>query len=95
MRSSLIPTCLALALPTLAPAKVTPESPEAVPGETPQVPFGDRPYTAAADGRPVLDGIVWYGTWEAAMAEMERTGKPVMLHMGSPRDRKTCVPGTW
>jgi len=44
---------------------------------------------------PVTDGIVWYGTWEAAMAEMERTGKPVMLHMGSVRDRTTCVPGVW
>ena len=44
---------------------------------------------------PVPDGIVWYGTWKDAMAEMERTGKPVMLHMGSPRERNSCVPGTW
>ena len=44
---------------------------------------------------PVTGGIVWYGTWEAAMAEVERTGKPVMLHMGSPRDRLTCIPGYW
>jgi len=44
---------------------------------------------------PVVDGIVWYGTWEDAMAEKERTGKPVMLHMGSPRCPTTCVPGTW
>ncbi len=44
---------------------------------------------------PVTNGIVWYGTWEAAMAEVERTGKPVLLHMGSPRDRLTCVPGYW
>lgn len=45
----------------------------------------------------VADGIVWYGTWEAAMAEYERTGKPVMLHFGSPRcpDNEVCVPGTW
>lgn len=44
---------------------------------------------------PVSDGIVWYGTWEDAMAEKERTGRPVMLHMGSPRNPTTCVPGTW
>ena len=44
---------------------------------------------------PVSDGIVWYGTWEDAMAEKERTGKPIMLHMGSPRCPTTCVPGTW
>ena len=43
----------------------------------------------------MLDGVIWYGTWEAAMAEQERTGKPVMLHMGSPRCRNTCVPGAW
>jgi hypothetical protein len=47
---------------------------------------------------PQADGIVWYGTWEAAMAEKERTGKPVMLHFGSPRaptENVVCVPGTW
>jgi streptogramin lyase len=49
-------------------------------------------------GVPGADGIVWYGTWEAAMAEKERTGKPVMLHMGSPRypsSEGARVPGTW
>ena len=46
---------------------------------------------------PRTDGIVWYGTWEDAMAEKERTGKPVMLHFGSPRCPKdgVNVPGTW
>lgn len=46
---------------------------------------------------PMTDGIVWYGTWEGAMAEKERTGKPVMLHFGSPRCPKkgVNVPGTW
>ena len=42
---------------------------------------------------PVTNGIVWYGTWEDAMAEKERTGKPVMLHFGSPRCQN--VPGVW
>lgn len=46
---------------------------------------------------PVDSGIVWYGTWEDAMAEKQRTGKPVMLHMGSPRcaSAGVKVPGTW
>ncbi|MEO0652647.1 MAG: hypothetical protein AAFZ65_18385 [Planctomycetota bacterium] len=46
---------------------------------------------------PMGNGIVWYGTWEAAMAEKERTGKPVALHFGSPRcpNGTVCVPGTW
>jgi hypothetical protein len=47
---------------------------------------------------PMTDGIVFYGTWEDAMAEKERTGKPVLLHFGSPRipsEQKVCVPGTW
>jgi len=47
---------------------------------------------------PGEDGIAWYGTWEDAMAEKERTGKPVMLHMGSPRYpsiKGRRVPGTW
>ncbi|MFT7669243.1 MAG: hypothetical protein ACI8X5_001943 [Planctomycetota bacterium] len=44
---------------------------------------------------PVINGIVWYGAWEDAMAEVERSGRPVMLHMGSPRCPDTCVPGTW
>jgi hypothetical protein len=44
---------------------------------------------------PVKDGVIWYGTWEGAMAERDRSGKPIMLHMGSPRDRSTRVPGAW
>ena len=46
---------------------------------------------------PMEDGIIWYGTWEDAMAEMNRTGKPVLLHFGSPRrpKDKVCVPGAW
>lgn len=46
---------------------------------------------------PQEDGIVWYGTWEGAMAEKERTGKPILLHFGSPRrpTKQVCVPGAW
>ena len=71
-------------------------------------PRPDRPdygelYAEVAPGEddplsvPVTDGIVWYGTWEDAMAEKERTGRPVMLHFGSPRCPASGVnvPGTW
>lgn len=46
---------------------------------------------------PFPDGIVWYGNWEDAMAEQDRTGKAVMLHFGSPRcpSKGVNVPGTW
>jgi hypothetical protein len=46
---------------------------------------------------PSESGIVWYGTWEDALAERDRTGKPVALHFGSPRRPKdfVCVPGAW
>lgn len=82
--------CLALTLPI--PALAATQAPDGQQQEA---------TAEAAEARlldsilPVSDGIVWYGTWEDAIAEMERTGKPVMLHMGSPRERNTCVPGTW
>ena len=72
--------------------------------ETPADPYADqvgKDFEWVEEGEfdhasiPVLDGVVWYGRWEDAAAEMERTGKPLMLHMGSPRCRNTCVPGTW
>lgn len=61
------------------------------------------PYEEVAIGgkdplsQPVPGGIVWYGTWEDAIAEVERTGKPLMLHFGSPRcpEKGVNVPGTW
>ena len=43
--------------------------------------------------RPRADGIVWYGVWRDAVAEVERTGKPMLLHFGSPRCME--VPGVW
>lgn len=37
--------------------------------------------------------VNWYGLWEDAVAEAERTGKPLLIHMGSPRHIR--VPGVW
>ena len=38
-------------------------------------------------------GAVWYGLWEDAVAEVERTGKPLLIHFGSPRHIEVC--GVW
>ncbi len=35
----------------------------------------------------------WYGLWEDAVAESKRTGKPLLVHMGSPRHIR--VSGVW
>ena len=79
------------ALPALAVGQA-PDSRAATPDLREVEPGGKDPLSI-----PVTDGIVWYGTWEDAMAEKERTGKPVMLHFGSPRcpESGCYVPGTW
>ena len=83
-----------LALCTLSAFGVAqePESTTEAPDLREVEPGGEDPLSI-----PVTDGIVWYGTWEDAMAEKERTGKPVMLHFGSPRcpEGGCYVPGTW
>lgn len=38
-------------------------------------------------------GIVWHGVWEDALDEVRRTGRPLLLHFGSPRCMQ--VPGVW
>ena len=39
------------------------------------------------------NGIAWYGTWEAAKSEAERTGKPILLLSAAPQCQG--VPGIW
>ncbi len=41
----------------------------------------------------VENGITWYGRWEDAVAEVQRTGKPLLVHFGSPRVMQVC--GVW
>jgi hypothetical protein len=48
----------------------------------------DDPLTTA-----IPNGIVWYGKWEDAVAEMNRTGRPILLHFGSPQVMNVC--GVW
>ncbi len=41
----------------------------------------------------VENGIVWYGVWEDAVAEVQRTNRPLILHFAAPRCQ--AVPGVW
>lgn len=113
MEFTLASLCLAALLPATAAPSPQAEAPVATAkeaaapkkaaadsDETPYV--HDYEFVPAGEFDPAsvpsADGIAWYGTWEAAMAEKERTGKPVMLHMGSPRCPAKPgyrVPGTW
>lgn len=37
--------------------------------------------------------IQWFGTWEAAKAEAQRTGRPILLTSAAPQCKGT--PGIW
>ena len=38
-------------------------------------------------------GIAWFGKWDDALAEAQRTGKPILLMSAAPQC--TGVPGMW
>lgn len=42
---------------------------------------------------PTEPGIAWFGTWEAALAEAKRTGRPILFHSAAPKCQN--VPGVW
>ena len=96
-------TLFALTFCALGLAPVQEPAKEGAPAAKPEDPDYAELYAEVEAGKedplsiPMTDGIVWYGTWEDAMAEKERTGKPVMLHFGSPRCpiKGVSVPGAW
>ncbi|MEM9379514.1 MAG: hypothetical protein AAGB93_06135 [Planctomycetota bacterium] len=55
------------------------------------------------DGRPVgpaevhepptEQGIAWFGTWDAALAEAKRTRRPILFMSAAPQCQG--VPGVW
>jgi hypothetical protein len=47
--------------------------------------------TAPAAATPAR--IQWFGTWEAAKAEAQRTGRPILLTSAAPQCKGT--PGIW
>lgn len=55
--------------------------------------FCEEVVTGADSCAGATKGAVWYGLWEDAVAEVERTGKPLLIHFGSPRHIEVC--GVW
>ncbi len=49
--------------------------------------------TTATDQEQYPAGVAWFGTWEGALAEASRTGKPILLLSAAPQCRG--VPGIW
>lgn len=73
-----------------------------VPTVRPQDP-GAAPRDPARDERPrgplpvheppAEPGIAWFGTWEQALAEARRSGRPILFHSAAPQCQR--VPGVW
>ncbi|MBM3989685.1 MAG: hypothetical protein FJ298_01615 [Planctomycetes bacterium] len=42
---------------------------------------------------PTEPGIAWFGTWSEALAEAERTGRPMLFMSAAPQCQR--VPGVW
>lgn len=57
--------------------------------------FAQRPRSGAVDvhQQPAAPGIAWFGVWSDALAEAQRTNRPILLMAAAP----SCqgVPGVW
>ncbi|MEO0663746.1 MAG: hypothetical protein AAFZ87_19605 [Planctomycetota bacterium] len=42
---------------------------------------------------PDAAGIAWFGTWEGALTEAKRTGRPILFQSAAPQCQS--VPGVW
>lgn len=42
---------------------------------------------------PEAPGIAWFGTWDGALAEAKRTGRPILFMSAAPQC--SGVPGVW
>lgn len=42
---------------------------------------------------PAAAGIAWFGTWDGALAEAKRTGRPILFMSAAPQCQG--VPGVW
>ena len=59
---------------------------------------GGRPERSGPQTPDVLEvptepSIAWFGSWEAGLAEAERTGRPILLMSAAPQCHG--VPGMW
>ena len=50
-----------------------------------------EPYREIASEYPA--GVAWWGTWDGALSEAKRTGKPILLLSAAPHCH--VVPGIW
>jgi len=60
----------------------------------PQPPAGARPPgPLPVHEEPTEPGIAWFGTWSEALAEAERTGRPMLFMSAAPQCSR--APGVW
>ena len=52
-----------------------------------------RPGAVDVHQQPAAPGIAWFGVWSEALAEAQRTNRPILLMSAAP----SCqgVPGVW
>lgn len=59
-----------------------------------QPPAGARPPgPLPVHEEPTEPGIAWFGTWSEALAEAQRTGRPLLFMSAAPQCSR--VPGVW
>ncbi|MEZ6014140.1 MAG: hypothetical protein R3F49_03425 [Planctomycetota bacterium] len=76
---------------TLIPLLVTLQGP--VWGQSKEGPKGRPTGPLEVHEPPASAGIAWFGTWDAALAEAERTGRPMLFMSAAPQCQN--VPGVW
>jgi hypothetical protein len=82
-----LPATLLLALGTLALSLAAQEGPQPLPaGARPPGPL-------PVHEEPTEPGIAWFGTWSEALAEAQRTGRPMLFLSAAPQCSR--VPGVW
>ena len=87
MKTTTIPAALLLfaGLSLAAPAQAQRRGPDR--------PAGGKPTAPETLEVPQEPGIAWFGTWEAGLAEAERTGRPILIMSAAPQC--SGVPGMW
>lgn len=67
--------------------------PQAVPGKIQTAPPPEIPSSPSVISSEYPEGVAWWGTWDGALAEAKRTGKPILLLSAAPQCHG--VPGIW
>ncbi|MBM3988300.1 MAG: hypothetical protein FJ294_10150 [Planctomycetes bacterium] len=63
-------------------------------GAPPPAPDSERPPgPLPIHEQPTEPGIAWFGTWSEALAEAERTARPMLFMSAAPQCQR--VPGVW